>query len=364
MINVFSTFAAGRRNKLLYPTVIVSAIAIAAATLAACGGQANAQSTSEPAPPLILKSTGSFFTGGRTVTQSDAQINLYAGGTLPVDQMYVQYMVPQAAPSPSVVMVHGGILAGTSYETTPDGRMGWYEYFARKGYPSYVVDQVNRGRSGFNQAPFNDVRAGAQPPASQPGFRRIADGVAWTRFRFGPSAGVKFEGTQFPVEAAGEFAKQGVPDFVQTASPDPNYTALSQLAQKLADTILLGHSQSGRFPFEAALLNPKGIRSMIAVEPPGCNAAVYSDEQISKLAKFPILIVFGDYLDMRQTYGPDWLPFFKDCQAFVDRVNAAKGNAKMLHPPSLGIRGNSHMIMQDKNNLVIADLIIDWIKQH
>ena len=36
----------------------------------------------------------------------------------------------------------------------------------------------------------------------------------------------------------------------------------------------------------------------------------------------------------------------------------------MLHPVELGIHGNSHMIMQDKNNLQIADLIIQWIDQH
>ena len=35
----------------------------------------------------------------------------------------------------------------------------------------------------------------------------------------------------------------------------------------------------------------------------------------------------------------------------------------MLAPPDRGIRGNSHMIMQDKNNLQIADLILKWIDE-
>ncbi len=35
----------------------------------------------------------------------------------------------------------------------------------------------------------------------------------------------------------------------------------------------------------------------------------------------------------------------------------------MLYPPALGIRGNSHMIMQDRNNLQIADLILKWIDE-
>ena len=30
----------------------------------------------------------------------------------------------------------------------------------------------------------------------------------------------------------------------------------------------------------------------------------------------------------------------------------------------MGIKGNSHMLMQDKNNLQLADLILAWIDQH
>jgi len=45
-------------------------------------------------------------------------------------------------------------------------------------------------------------------------------------------------------------------------------------------------------------------------------------------------------------------------------IDAAKGNAKMLYPPDLVIHGNSHMIMQDKNNLQIGDLILDWIDRN
>jgi hypothetical protein len=36
----------------------------------------------------------------------------------------------------------------------------------------------------------------------------------------------------------------------------------------------------------------------------------------------------------------------------------------MLNPPDQGIHGNSHMIMQDKNHLQIADLILQWVAEH
>jgi pimeloyl-ACP methyl ester carboxylesterase len=353
------------------PANLLQPVALAGAILANIVGvpmSADAQSFDNlrtTQSPLVLKALGSFYVGGRMVSQTAAEIGLYSSGPIVVDQMYVQYMIPQSGKKPAVVMIHGGTLSGKSYETTPDGRMGWYEYFARKGFPSYVVDQVGRARSGFNQGPFNDVRTGVAAPEAQPNLRRVASDIAWVRFRIGAVAGVKFGDTQFPVEAAGEFAKQAVPDLSQSLPPnDPNYSALSELAKDLKGAVLMGHSQAGRYPFETALLDPQGIKALIAIEPPGCKSNEYSAEQIAKLAKFPILIVFGDHLDTVQNVGPNWMPLFKDCEAFVARINGAKGNARMLHTVELGIHGNSHMLMQDKNNLQIADLTMKWIDQH
>ena len=58
---------------------------------------------------------------------------------------------------------------------------------------------------------------------------------------------------------------------------------------------------------------------------------------------------------------PSWQLSFESCQALIGRVKAAGGDAQMLNPPDRGIRGNSHMIMQDKNHLQIADLILQWL---
>ena len=33
-----------------------------------------------------------------------------------------------------LLMWHGGGLTGVTYETTPDGREGWLNYFLRKGW--------------------------------------------------------------------------------------------------------------------------------------------------------------------------------------------------------------------------------------
>jgi pimeloyl-ACP methyl ester carboxylesterase len=317
--------------------------------------------------PLVLKAQGSFFVGGEKVEQTQGELgDLGPGGHITVNQMYVRYMVPQDGVGVPVVMVHGATLTGKSWETTPDGRMGWDEYFVRKGHPVYVPDQVGRGRSGFNQAVFNNVRAGSTPPANLPRWIRFSDEVVWPNFRLGSKPGAPFADSQFPVTAVDELSKQGVPDvsFGGIPTPNPTHKALSDLASQVNGAVLMGHSQSGSFPLAAALLNPAVAKGLVLVEPGTC-PATYTDEQIKTLAVLPILVVFGDHRDTATGIGirPSWQLSFESCQTLIGRLKAAGGQAVMLNPPDRGIRGNSHMIMQDKNNLQIADLILQWISE-
>jgi pimeloyl-ACP methyl ester carboxylesterase len=227
----------------------------------------------------------------------------------------------------------------------------------------YVPDQVGRGRSGFNQAVFNNVRAGKVPAADQPALFRFSDEVVWPNFRFGLKPGAPFADGQFPVSAVDELAKQGVPDVSRSLpTPNPTFRALSDLAAQLKGAVVMGHSQSGPFPLEAALLNPAATKALVLVEPGRCPDS-YTDEQIKVLAAVPILVVYGDHRDIATGIStrPSWQLSFDGCQALIGRVKAAGGDAQMLDPADRGIRGNSHMIMQDKNNLQIADLILQWI---
>ena len=52
------------------------------------------------------------------------------------------------------------------------------------------------------------------------------------------------------------------------------------------------------------------------------------------------------------------------CQKFVQQVKDAGGDAETMHLPAIGIVGNSHMLMQDRNSLQLADLILTWIDNH
>jgi len=358
-----------RFSRSFQSAVLVSSILVGFLGTAIMAMAQDFKNLQTPKSPLVLKAQGSFFVGGEKVEQTHAELGSFGPpGHISINQMYVRYMVPQGGDvNVPVVMVHGMTLTGKTWETTPDGRMGWDEYFVRKGHPVYIPDQVSRGRSGFNQAIFNDVRTGTTPPSKQPALRRFSDEVSWPNFRFGPEPGVPYPDEQFPVAAAEELAKQSIPDLnLALPTPNPTYRALSDLATQLKRAVLMGHSQSGSFPLEAALINSTGTKGLVLVEPGSC-PATYTDQQIAKLATVPILVVFGDHLGDAPTGIPalrSWQIPYDGCRAFIARVKAAGGNAQMLYPPERGIRGNSHMIMQDKNNLQIADLILKWIDEN
>lgn len=281
--------------------------------------------------------------------------------------MYVRYMVPQGGDgNVPVIMIHGATLTGKSWETTPDGRMGWDECFVRKGHPVYVPDQVGRGRSGFNQAVFNDVRAGSTPADKLPALLRFSDEVVWPNFRIGAKPGAPYPDSQYPVTAIDELAKQGVPDlsFGGVPTPNPTLKALSDLAAEVGGAVLMGHSQSGPFPLASALLNPTVAKGLVLVEPGRCPVN-YTAEQIKTLASIPILVILGDHRDTETGISTrhSWQESFNSCQQLIGQVKAGGGQAEMLNPPDRGIHGNSHMITQDKNNVQIADLILQWIDQ-
>lgn len=110
--------------------------------------------------------------------------------------MYAQWFEPRwkrgAAP---LVLMHGGGMTGVQYETTPDGRDGWLNFFLRRGWTVHNADAVERGRAGWAQ--FPDIFRGEPVFLAQP--------EAFERFRIGDGPGSfakreTLEGSQFPVD--------------------------------------------------------------------------------------------------------------------------------------------------------------------
>jgi hypothetical protein len=344
----------------------------AALTLVAGAASAQAFKDLKSNGPLTLERQGSFYVGGRTVTSaarsgrppSEDTYPAYPTGSWTVDQMYVQYMVPPNAKRHlPVVMIHGCCLSAKSWETTPDGRMGWNEYFVRKGRAAYLAEQVGRGRSGFDATPYNLVRQGKAAPTSQPTINLMTAELGWDLFRFGPEPGKAWPDGQFPVEYLPEMAKQVIPDLILgLPTPNPTFRDLAELSNDLGGAVLIGHSQSGPHPQQAALVDPRNIKGIVSLEPGNCATAAYKDADYKTLAKIPTLILYGDHIQDAKL--PNWAASVKDCRAYADKVLAEGGDVTMMFLPEAGMRGNSHMLMQDRNNLQVADFVLKWIEDH
>jgi pimeloyl-ACP methyl ester carboxylesterase len=347
--------------------VVLSSVIAALMVPASVGGQRR-----DLQKPLVLASQGSFFVGGETRSLppvagrgSGPAAAPASAGDITINQMYVSYQAPPGGDRRvPVVMVHGCCLSSKTWETTPDGRMGWNEYFVRRGHAVYLADQVSRARSGFDASVFAAVKTGSLPPSALPNIINASHQIAWTVFRFGPSYPQVFPDGQFPIEAVEELYKQMIPDLnAILPSPNPTWKNMAALAVRLNGAVLMGHSESGFFPEQAALTDPAGIRGMISIEqtcPADLTAA-----QVGLLAKIPTLIMFGDHLGDVQAGGPaNWAASLQGCEQLADRMKQAGGDVEVMHLPKRGIKGNSHMLMQDRNNLELADLVLAWIDTH
>jgi len=336
----------------------MSRLAIAAATAALM------TTASAAADPIALRDIGSFHIGGRLVeisgkpvkdmvfTPGGVPAKVDPNGTYQVEQMYVQYFLPAdehgAYP---LLMWHGGGLTGVTWETTPDGREGWLNYFLRKGWSVFNSDAVERGRAGWAQYP--DIFK------SEPVFLTTAN--PFERFRIGdgansydrdPAKRRVMPGSQFPVEGYDNFVKQSVPRW--TTNDDATLAAYIAEIDRIGPCIIMFHSQAGLFGFKVAQARPDKVKALIAVEPAG----VGDFAKVDGLTNIPTLIIYGDYIDRDLR----WPKMRATGLAFAAAIKAAGGNVDVVDLPQTGIKGNSHMIMMDHNNAEVAGLIQKWLE--
>jgi pimeloyl-ACP methyl ester carboxylesterase len=252
--------------------------------------------------------------------------------------MYVQYFIParQKGKYP-LLLWHGAWLTGATYETTPDGREGWLNYFVKHGWSTYLSDAVERGRAGW--AMYPDVYT------SEPIF--LTKENAFERFRIG-----RGPSNQFPVEALDQFAKQAVPRW--TTNNAATIAAYVALVDKVCPCVVLVHSQSGLFGATVAEMRPEKIAGLIMVEPSNGSDL----NQAAKLKNTPVLAIYGDFIDQ----DPRWSQIRQIGLTYFDAVRAAGGSVDVVDLPKTGIKGNSHMIMMDKNSDQVAGVIQRWLE--
>ena len=314
--------------------------------------------------PISIKEIGSFHVGGRTAvldglpkkevrfTPTQPPVILDPNGEFEVEQMYAQYTLvsdEKKRGAYPLVMIHGGGLSGVTWETKPDGKPGWQMFFLRNGYDVYVADAVERGRASWARYP--------EIFKSEPVFRTKKE--AWELFRFGSTYTVgsaqrdAYTDTQFPVERFDQFMKQGVPRWVTNDAP--TQAAYNALVEKVCPCILMPHSQGSTFAYNAALKYPHLVKAVVGIEPSGALDPNKTD--LSPLKNVPMLFVWGDKI--RET--PRWGGIVAPLKTMISALKSQGGIADEIDLPTVGVRGNSHMIMMDRNSDEVAKLVNDWM---
>jgi len=380
-------------------TILGKVLRSAGGALIACGAWLEGTGAA-PAEegPLVIARSGYLFAGGK--------IDRSLPGSPMVGQMYVEFQIPDKLLHPHpVVMIHGGSQTGTNFTGTPDGREGWAQYFLRRGYAIYVVDQVARGRSAhWSQA------LGAM---SAPNLERVEQRfVAPERFRLWPQAHLhtQFPGTGQPGDPDFDaFYASQVPSLADFAKQQAlNRDAGVALLDRIGPAILLTHSQSGAFGWPIADQRPNLVKAVIAVEPNGPPVHEtefkgapdwFSDNPREKawgLGDVPLAydppLREGEKLAFVRQEAPDapdrtrcWLqqePAHKlknltnipllvitaeaSYHAPYDHCTVAYLRQAGVEPtfirlPDVGIHGNGHMMMLEKNSDAIAGVMVDWL---
>ncbi|WP_235822436.1 alpha/beta hydrolase [Brucella pituitosa] len=324
--------------------------------------------------PLTIQEQGSLAVGGtvvRTPGTYDNNNPTAEGQSFHGDHLYAFYQIPQDPKPLPIVMLHGAYQSGRSWEMTPDGREGFQTMFLRRHFPVYVVDQPRRGRAGNST-----VAASVEPVPF--------DQLFFDQFRIGKWPDY-FESVQFDrkPETLDQFFRSVTPN---TGPYDAAVIsdALAALFERTGPGILFSHSQAGG-PGWLAAIKSQNVKGIVALEPgsgfifpegelppemPSAAGTLKPDAvplaDFEKLARIPIIIYYGDNFPVEPTTerGQDnWRVRLAMAKVWVEAINKRGGDARLVHLPDIGIRGNMHFLMSDLNNAEIADQISKFLTE-
>lgn len=171
---------------------------------------------------------------------------------------------------------------------------------------------------------------------------------------------------------------------IGTHDMEKELDALSALFKRVGKGILVTHSAGGFLGWLTAIRSPE-VRGIISLEPgtyvfpegevpedmPSLTGTMKGiavpPEEFNKLTQIPIILYFGDYIPENVTDklgGENWRVRLQMGRKFVEAVNRHGGNAVLVELPKIGIRGNTHFLMSDKNNNIIAGHMAAWLRQN
>jgi hypothetical protein len=356
--------------------VAMAAIVAAAWSIIVLAPRLALLAQGKPQSLTITEQGGRPF-GGRVMGEP-------ATGSLHCDHGYVEWQIPANPRRTPIVMVHAS--STKTWDTTFDGRDGFRNIFLRRGYRVYITDLPRTGRAGQGCA-----TATYTPRADN-------DQASFTTWRLGlwlPGTAEPqfYPGVQFPRtrEALNEFLRIQYPEFNAPENEQVETDALAQLFDEIGPSVMLTHSSTGirgwitgtKTANVAAIVSyepgnavfpdgeaPPPIRRVDGMMVPAGEMIPMAD--FMKLTRFPIQIVWGDYIPTRSdpaNVGPRLTldarrVNVERAKLMVAAINRHGGHATNIMLPEMGITGNTHFPMMDLNNVRIADLLSSFLAEH
>ncbi|MEV6362224.1 alpha/beta fold hydrolase [Nocardia asteroides] len=332
--------------------------------------------------PVHLADQGYFWIG---VELAAAENGLVVDGTA----LYVEYQIPERQTQPyPLVFIHGGGAQGLDWMSTPDGRPGWRTLALQAGYAVYVVDRPGHGRATGTAAadrwtPTVDglgamFSGGTNPAATQwPGTGEPDDLMIATVLA-GASAGIpaqaehhrvmRLRGAQLldrigPAVVIANSAGCGPAWLMGDARPElvRAIVALEPLSPSMSwaiaespmsyDPPVSGETELGLFDAASAPADA-AASSLFPAGPPPMYRQPEPARRLSQLALVPLAIVTGE-ASFATALDP----------ATVDYLRRAGCQVDHLRLGDLGINGNGHLAMLEKNNADVLAVVLEWVQR-
>ena len=347
---------------------------------------------------------GFFFAGGTYWGDAGRQVMRGA--------MYTEVWVPkQVRHAEPIVFFHGNGQTGVDWQQTPDGRPGWAYYLVDQGYVVYMVDYPTRGRSAYVPLPGPDGKTAID------GNLNIRTGLEleriWTNGRERGDFPLKMNHTQWP--GTGKIGDPIFDNFIKTQVQSAGATGALTVPAGIAlldmigsPVILFTHSQGGGFGFEVTEARPKLVKAMVTVEPGGPQ---FGGADTAKVTAGPRNPNSWGLTNARYEYSPaanapsDLNVVLEEKSERPDEVRcwmqveparklvrwqnipvlamSANGTYHRVYDPcipkflkqagvkadfvrleTVGISGNSHMMMLEKNSDDIIKFVVSWLQKN
>ena len=293
-------------------------------------------------------------------------------------QLYVEFQKPEEQIQPyPVVLIHGGGGQGLDWMSTPDGRPGWRTLLLRRGHAVYVVDRPGHGRSPRQPGEFREPSA--TPPRPAPCVETL---------------GRMFTGPDDPALAQFLASQSHLP-----LDPGADHAVMRRRGAELLDAIgpaiLITSSAGGPSGWLIADARPDLVQAVVALEPLGPSgplplpwglaaSPITYDPPAAEPGDLELVDVPGKAgapAARLQTDPPRRLPNLADLPIAVvssehsfatamDHGTVAflrQAGCKLvdhLRLADLGVHGNGHLMMIERNNEEVLDIITGWLDEH